>query len=157
MIFRIKVDSDLSAQIEALSATVESFPEMVSRIVRSNALKVLENAKDLVPISTGALRRSLNAIFVASGFAAIIGSYLPYAAAQEYNETFDHSVREPRTRKVNTKSGNVGSVIKGSGQSNPNATFGFLRKSLAVVSPFFFDDLQKLCDKFGRAFRDGEL
>ncbi len=157
MILTIRVDQDLKQQIAALSAGVEDFPRKVSDIVRSNALEVVKNAKDHVPVSTGALRRSILPTFLASGFAAIIGSSLPYAARQEFDETLNHSVRPARTRVINTKAGKVGSVIKGSAQFNPDATFGFLRKSLAVVGPFFLADLQALCDKFGRAWTDGEL
>lgn len=157
MLLTIRVDRDLKQQIAALSANNSEFATKVSQIVRSNALNVVENAKALVPISTGALRRSILPTFLANGFAAIIGSSLPYAARQEFDETLDHSVRQARVRKINTKSGAIGSVIKGTAQFNPDATFGFLRKSLAVVGPFFLADLQALCDKFGRAWTDGEL
>ncbi len=157
MILTIRVDSDLKQQIAALSAANDGFADKVGQIVRSNALQVVENAKSLVPISTGALRRSILPTFLANGFAAIIGSSLPYAARQEFDETLDHSVRQARTRKINTKAGGVGSIIKGTAQFNPDATFGFLRKSLAVVGPFFLSDLQALCDMFGRAWEDGEL
>lgn len=154
---QISVTSDglLKSKIQALMATQAGFNVRVSQIVRGNALDVVNNAKGLVPHSTGALQRSIQATFFNSGLSALVGSFLPYAAKQEFDPLLDHSVRPPRRRKVNTKSGRIGSVIKGTGQDNPNATFGFLRKSLYAIAPFFIDDLQKEVDRFGEAWNVG--
>jgi hypothetical protein len=53
--------------------------------------------------------------FFSNGFAALIGSWLPYAAKQEFDTSLDHSPRPSRLRQKNTKAGKPGSVIKGTG------------------------------------------
>lgn len=151
----VKSDGLLKSKIENLLAIQAGFNVRVSQIVRGNAFDVVLNAKNLVPHSTGALQRSIQPTFLNGGLSALIGSFLPYAARQEFDALLDHSVRPPRRRKINTKSGRKGSIIKGTGQDNPNATFGFLRKSLYIVAPFFLDDLQQEVNRFGDAWSGG--
>lgn len=150
----VRADSHLSDKIEALRAQSSSVSIRISKVVRTHALDIVANAKDLVPISTGALRRSIQATFYDGGFSAIIGSYLPYAARQEFDMTLKHNVRQSLTRTRNTGSGKPGSIIKGTGQTNPNATWGFMRKSLAAVSPFFLSDLRDIARDFGDAWTE---
>jgi hypothetical protein len=146
----IRPSADLARKIDFLKRQRDEVPGLLSQAVRISAFRVVENAKRLVPVSTGALRRSVKAYFYSDRIstAASIGSFLPYAARQEYDASLDHSVRPPRTRVVNTRAGNVGSVIKGTGQSNPEATWGFLRKSLAKEKPNFINSLWSIIRRF---------
>lgn len=148
----VRADDSLARKINALRVQSASLNVRISQVVRTRAFDVLANAKALVPISTGALRRSIQATFYDGGLAAIIGSYLPYAARQEFDMTLDHHVRPARRRVINTKSGKPGSVIKGTGQSNPAATWGFMRKSLRVVKPYFLADLREIVQMFGEGW-----
>ncbi len=148
----VKSDDTIVKKIIAINSFGSNFNNRLSVIVRTRALDVVSNAKGLVPISTGALRRSIQMDTFAGGLAAIIGSYLPYAARQEFDAALDHSVRPARRRKVNTSAGKRGSVIKGTAQTNPNASWGFLRKSLHAVAPYFLADIDKLMSDFSDEF-----
>lgn len=149
---KVTVSKNLQDKIDRLRDLVPGLDNRISQIVRDSAFSVVAGAKDLVPISTGALRRSIVVDFFDGGLAAVVGSYLPYSARQEFDITLDHSVRQARTRIRNTKSGKPGSVIKGTAQTNPNATWGFIRKGLAQEKDNFLGNLQALVDQFGDAW-----
>lgn len=150
---QIKASDVLSRKIEALILARDGFASQVSLVVREAAFSVTANAKALVPISTGALRRSIQPTILSGGLAAIVGSFLPYAARQEFDANLDHSVRSPRVRIRNTIAGRIGTIIKGTGQTNPAATWGFLRKSLAKERPRFLSGLEGLVNRFGQAWK----
>jgi hypothetical protein len=148
----VKAGASLQRKIDALMAEHAAMPRLVSMVVRDSAMSVIAKAKEYVPISTGALRRSLNATFSADGLGAIIGSWLPYARRQEYDDTLDHSMRPTKRRIISTKSGKVGSIIKGTQQTNPKARVGFLRSALFEERPHFLAHLQALVDRVGEAW-----
>lgn len=148
----IKPPPDLAAKIEVLLAAASDVGPAISSQVRESAFAVTANAKDLVPVSTGAMRRSIQPYFFGDGTAALIGSYLPYAARQEFDMTLNHGVRAPQRRVRSTRAGLPGSVIKGTGQSNPNATWGFMRKGLDQERPSFLAALQRLVDRFAEGW-----
>lgn len=152
----VKAGEVLARKIEALRERQAGFSGEVSKVVRDSAYSVCGMAQDMVPRSTGALARSIEkpAAFLDGGFIAIIGSWLPYAARQEYDVTLDHSPRHNRIRVRNTKSGKPGSIIKGTGQFNPNAQWGFLRKALLAEKPNFLAKLQAIVSKFGDAWKN---
>ena len=142
-------------KILALESLEKTYVEKrLSQIVRYHALQLLAYAKTLVPISTGALRRSLQMDVFAFGLAAMVGSWLRYAARQEFDASLNQSVRAAKRRKVNTIAGRKGSIIKGTAQTNPNATWGFLRKSLRHQTAPFLADIKMLRDEFARFFED---
>lgn len=147
----VKSDGKLQRKIDALLRADIEFRLRVSEIVRTSAFSVEAYAKDMVPISTGALRRSITPTFLAGGLMAVIGSPLPYAARQEFDAKLDHSVRPAKTRKINTIAGRIGSIIKGTQQTNPGATWGFLRKALGIESPLFIARLRQLVGRYGEA------
>lgn len=150
----ITPDGSISRKIAALIDQNTRVKDQASRAVRESALSVVAYATNLVPWATGALARSIaKPTFLYSGMAAIIGSYLPYAARQEYDATLKHTYRpQPRFRQVSTKMGKAGSVIQGTQQINPNATWGFLRKALAKEKPAFIEKLQRIADQFGEGW-----
>lgn len=148
----VRPSDSLRVKILALQGAQAGFSSGLSKVVRESAIAVVARAKDMVPVSTGALRRSLQAYFIGGGLTALIGSYLPYAARQEFDATLDHSQRPAKKRKVNTIAGNKGSIIKGTGQFNPNAQYGFLRKALAEEKPYFLNALRELVGRFGSAW-----
>ncbi len=150
----VKSDDVVLRKIAALGAVGSDFNSRLSVIVRTRGLDVRNNAIDLVPVSTGRLRGSISVDYFANGLAAIIGSFLPYAARQEFDASLNHDVRPAKRRKINTKSGKKGSVIKGTIQTNPNATWGFLRKSLHAVAPYFLDDIDRLMSEFAQGFNN---
>lgn len=150
----IKPSDVLSRKIAALRQVDAGFKPKVNAIVRGSAFAVVAYAKRLVPVSTGALRRSITPTFIYDGFMAVIGSWLPYARRQEYDMTLDHSVRPARTRVKNTRAGKVGSVIKGTNQMNPEATWGFMRKGLQMEYPNFIGKLTALVDSYGDAWKN---
>lgn len=151
----IKPSDALARKIANLQQSQAMLQSRMSEIVRESAFEVVAYATDMVPVSTGALRRSIKPSFFAGGLAAVIGSYLPYAARQEYDMTLDHSYRPtPVRRKNNTKAGKRGSIIKGRTQSNPNAQWGFMRKALAKVKPTFLFRLQMLVADLGRGLEE---
>ncbi len=143
-------DDTIQRKIDALSDY--ELLSKLSVIVRTRALDVVNGAKGLAPVSTGAYRRSIQFDTFSGGLAAIIGSFLPYAARQEFDATLDHSVRPARRRKINTKSGKVGSIIKGTAQFNPRATWGALRKSLHAVGGYFLADIKDLLKGYADGF-----
>lgn len=145
----------LQRKIDALKAqTIDnSVQGRISQIVRRSAVAIVAGAKKRVPVSTGALRRSLQAVFVSAGQTAIIGSFLPYAAKQEFDLSLDHRVRDPKLRKRDTSAGARGTVIKGTGQSNPAAEGGFLRHAMAEETPNFIAALKDLVRHIGGAWK----
>lgn len=143
----IVVPASLGSMIRKLRETQPKVPGLISAAVRSSALAVVAEAKRTVPVSTGALRDSINATFFENGFAAIIGSYLPYAAKWEYS-VVDHPVKPVQRRTRETSSGHKGTVIKGTGQFNPEATWGFTRKALAKEKPVFLLKLLDIVRRF---------
>lgn len=149
----IKVPPALQNKIRALMLSSEEVPAQVSAVVRKSAFAVVANAVNRVPVSTGALRRSIRPTFFNKGMAALIGSFLPYAARQEFDTTLDHSPRQALRRSRNTKAGRPGTVIKGTGQSNPNATWGFLRKGLANEKRNFMLGLLNIARDVGNNWR----
>lgn len=145
----VSVDGALARKIEALKLASTVVSDRINRQVRDSAFSVAAHATNLVPVSTGALRRSIKPTFFFNGFAAVIASYLPYAARQEFDMTLDHTPRPPRRRTRNTMAGRRGSIIKGTGQSNPSATWGFLRKALAKEHAAFLNGMKDIADMFG--------
>lgn len=149
----IKPGASLQKRIDGLRRAAADVDADMSRAVRESAVAVVAGAKDKVPLSTGALRRSLQAIFLNNGLTAMVGSWLPYALKQDRDGTLDHSVRQNRIRVKNTIAGRVGSVIKGTGQFNPNAQAFFLEQALADEKPTFLAKLQTIVRGFGDAWR----
>ena len=142
----------LAQRIAALIRERGQIKTSISEVVRDSAFSVIAMAKMLVPVSTGALRRSIMTTFYDSGLSALIGSWLPYAARQEFDTTLDHTPRKARVRVNNTKMGKPGSVIKGTKQSNPEAQWGFLRKALQAERMNFRANLQSIADRVGDAW-----
>lgn len=149
---KIEVKGNLAAKIARLIEASQMVEARASAIVRSSAFSVTAGARDLVPFSTGRLEASINPSFFNNGLSAIIGSFLPYAARQEFDSTLNHRVRPSRVRQINTKSGRKGTIIKGTNQSNPKATWGFLRKSLAEEKANFLAQMRALVDGIGGAW-----
>lgn len=152
----VTVTPNLKTKIESLRMAGVEINSKASAIVRESAFAVTASAKNLVPVSTGALSRSIQPNFFNMGLTALIGSWLPYAARQEYDASLNHDVRSARKRVNSTKAGRPGTIIKGTDQSNPNATFGFLRKSLYAESGNFIAKLEALVyntiiEKWGEA------
>lgn len=147
----VKVSGNLASKIARMIAVSQAMEFKASSIVRESAFAVTLRAKNLVPVSTGALFASINPTFFNSGLAAIIGSHLPYAARQEFDASLNHDVRKSRTRTRNTIAGLKGSIIKGTNQSNPNATWGFLRKALASEKANFLSKMKALVSELGGA------
>lgn len=142
----------LAARIAELKRTRDEVPALLNQAVRTSAFNVVNEAKRLVPVSTGALRRSIQPYFFTDvgtrSFSAAIGSYLPYAARQEFDASLDHRPRLSKIRVINTVAGKVGSVIKGTGQFNPEATWGFLRKALAKEKSNFLRSILIIARRF---------
>lgn len=149
---KVEVKGDLAGKIARLIEASQQVEARASAIVRESAFVVTVGAKNLVPVSTGMLFASINPTFFNNGLSAIIGSFLPYAARQEFDSTLNHRVRPSRVRKVNTTSGRKGTIIKGTAQTNPQATWGFLRKSLAQEKDNFLTQLRLLVDGIGGAW-----
>lgn len=149
----VTVPPSLAAKIAALKRASVVAPSLIRTQVRTSALSITARAKNLVPVSTGALRRSIIPTFFEGGFSALIGSFLPYAARQEFDPTLDHGVRPPRRRVINTKSGAPGSIIKGTQQTNPKATWGFMRKALAAEKVEFIRGLNNIVKMFSDGWR----
>lgn len=149
----IKPSGNLSSKINRLILENENVQQRVSQVVRGSAFAVVANAVNLVPVSTGALRRSIKPTFFNRGMAALIGSFLPYAARQEFDITLNHAPRPPRRRSRTTLAGRAGTIIKGTGQNNPNASWGFLRKGLAKEKPNFLFKLQQIANSIGDGWR----
>lgn len=145
----IKPSAALARKIESLMSNSSMVEYRISRVVRDSAFSVVAYAVDLVPVSTGALRRSIKPTFYNSGMAALIGSFLPYAARQEFDMLLNHHTRPSRRRIKNTMAGRPGTIIKGTQQVNPNATWGFLRKGLAKEKPNFIEQLQRIANELG--------
>ena len=148
----VKASDVVARKLAALRAQDAALSANVSAVVRDSALSVLAGAKDRVPRSTNVLFNSLVPSFYDRGWSGLIASFLPYAAKQEYDSTLNHDVRQAKVRVNNTKAGKPGSVIKGTNQNNPNAQWGFLRKSLAAEKPTFLANLQAIASSFGDAW-----
>ena len=149
----VKVGASLQRKLAALRARADGFDEAVSEHVRSTAMTVLAGAKNKVPHSSGILEGSLMASFINNGFSAVIASWVPYAAKQEYDQSLDHEQRAAKLRVINTKAGKVGSVIKGTNQDNPNAQWGFLRKSLDEERQNFLLGCKQIVAAFGEGWK----
>jgi len=151
----VRSSASLQRKIDTLRGLADGFDEAVVGLVKDSAMSVLARTKDKVPHSSGILEGSLIISYISRGFSAIIGSWVPYAAKQEYDKSLDHSQREARVRVLNTKSGKPGSIIKGTNQDNPNAQWGFLRKSLAEEKQNFLLGCKQIVAAFGEGWKIG--
>lgn len=147
----VTVKGNLGEKIRALIAMSQDAEIEASQAVRESAFIVTAGAKDLVPISTGALFASIQPTIFNRGLSATIGSHLPYAARQEYDATLNHSVRPSKIRTRNTSSGRKGTIIKGTAQTNPKATYGFLRQSLYAEQENFIDRIRAIVRRWASA------
>lgn len=71
----------LAAELAAAGASVGA---EAAKVVRETAMDVENLAKQLAPVDTGTLRRSIHTEVAADGLSAAVGSDVEYAAAQEY-------------------------------------------------------------------------
>lgn len=131
----IEVPAALGAKIRQLSQASAVAPTFIRAAVRSSALDIVLHAKEKVPVMTGELRRSIKAQFLEDGFAAVIGSYLPYAAKWEFS-VVPHPVKP------------LSATGKKTGNTNPDATWGFMRKALAKERPIFLRKLISIVEAF---------
>lgn len=139
----ILVPPNLQKWIDKAISVNSNVKDYVRAVVFESAENIVVAAKDKVPFSTGALSGSIEATYLESGMTAVIGSYLPYAAKWEYS-TVDHPVRPAEYFKRGAKKG----LLKYSGQKNPNAQWGYLRKSLFDEQVAFFKKLLEIVKRF---------
>lgn len=121
---------------------------LIEAATKDSAINVQNEAKRTCPIATGALRDSIKVDFEDNGLTAIIGSQLPYAGVMEYSEV-PHPVigkgvkyQSPRSGRWYTSSRRIKM------NSNPEATWGFLRKALYKETPEFIKRLREIVKVF---------
>jgi len=133
----IKISPNLSKIIHRLATTQAKTQGLIKDAVKTSALQIVANAKEKCPVMTGALRRSINVRFLVGGLAAVISSYVPYAAKWEFSEVA-HPIKPPNSRGKKT------------GNTNPAAEWGFMRKGLFKESPIFIKKLEAIAEMFAR-------
>lgn len=145
----IKPNAELAAVINRFRSFGPQVDVYFRKVVFDSASIVVIKAKEKAPVSTGFFRRSIRFALESAGLSAVIGSDVPYGPALEFIERM-HPVRPPLHRTRDTKLGKIGSIIKGSGQTNPAATSAPLRKSLYEEGPTFISNLEKVVRFLGR-------
>lgn len=130
-----KVPAALTKWIDNARAKSQQVDSLLKAAVNESAQNVVSEAVRIVPVMTGKLASSIKADYFEDGLAATIGSYLPYAAKWEYS-IVDHPVKPLGKR---------GKII---GNTNPDATWGFLRKALFKEQPNFLSNLLKIARGF---------
>jgi len=141
----IIIPPELTAMIVRATKASNQVRPLVRAAVKESALRVVSEAKRTVPVATGTLRASIKPQFLGDGTVAVIGSYVPYAPIVEYSEV-SHPVipRGSTYRNINGKE----VTRRRKGNTNPDATWGFLRKSLYAEFPNF----KKRLEQIARAF-----
>lgn len=142
----VTVNKSVQGWVQKNMAVIEGLPAAMSAAVRTSALNVANGAKNLSPVATGALSRSIIPTFFKNGLIAVIGSALPYAPRQEFDASLQHN--PPKTQQhMITRGPNKGRLTHPT-NTNPAATWGFLRKSLAAEKDNFLYKMQSIMDKF---------
>ena len=131
----IKVPPKLQEIIKKLAATQEAVIPLVVAAVKTSGIAIKDGARKTCPFMTGALQNSIDVEFTDGGLCALISSYLPYAAKWEFSEVA-HPIH-PRS-KTGKKTGN----------ENPNAEWGYLRKNLLREQPVFIQKLKDIARNF---------
>lgn len=131
----IAAPANLRRIIARLAQTHDAVPGLVRQAVIGSGFSIQEHAREIVPTATGKLAASIQPTPLDGGMAVVVGSSLAYAPVQEFSENLQHwPPRVPRheiSRGINK--GRLSAPVN----TNPKATWGFLRKSLAYeVKPF---------------------
>ncbi len=145
---QIKMPPNLTALIKRAEENNKRAPAAIAAVVRESAINVVNEAKRTVPIATGAYRDSLTAAFFDNDHSALIGSWLPYGPTLEYRQV-DHPVIPKGTWYFSPWSGRrykSSSRIKMN--TNPEATWGSLRKALFMEKPKFLLKLLRVARVF---------
>jgi hypothetical protein len=102
--------------------------DLLDKAIRYSALAIYNGARDKCPVVTANLRDSISIKYYADGPKAVafIFSNVEYASDQEYSESYNHFHKD---------------------QKNPNAQFGFFRKSLAEEGPNFESRVKEILEK----------
>ena len=146
----IKVPANLSRIIERLIKSKAGVGKAVSAVVRTSAINVQENSRDMCPVATGAFRRNIKPVFIEGGMAAIISTNLPYAAKWEYSEVAHPVIGKGQVYVSPTSGRTYKSSKRIKMNTNPNATWGFMRKGLAKEAPNFIAGMENIARGFGR-------
>lgn len=144
----ITVSPRLGQFVARLAHDSQAARGLLADAVRTSAIAVSNGAKERSPVATGTLRRSIRPKILANGLAAVIASYgVPYAVYVEFSEV-PHPII-PKGATYSDASGKTRKRYK-KGNTNPKATWGFMRKSLLAERPIFRAKLVDVARRFGK-------
>ena len=113
---------------ENIKKLIDKFPklrEKAKSVLASNSYFLQWKSQEKCPVDTGTLKRSIVWKWEQDnneGLATFIGTNIPYAGEQEFNEQYHHNIGE----------------------------WGYFRKSLAETAPKFKKDLEDVIMEFSR-------
>jgi hypothetical protein len=139
-----KVPPALDNWINKARKDSDQVDSLLKSAVFESAQNVVKEAVRIVPIMTGKLADSIKADYLDDGLMAVVGSYLPYAAKWEYS-VVEHPVigrgeikRLGKNGELLTRERKTGRIL---GNTNPNATWGYMRKALFSEQRNFLEKL----------------
>lgn len=142
----VKVSPKLQAWIAGAIQEDDRVATLLSAAVRESAIVVRNEAARMAPVATGAYRDSIEANFSELGLAATIGSSLPYAPVLEYSPV-EHPVIERGEWYNSPLSGRRYKAYRKM-NTNPEATWGGLRKALLGEKQNFLDRIMQIARAF---------
>ncbi len=148
----VKVSPELGRIAAQLASASRQAASVLDKNVGFHAEQVKAKAQDKVPVRTGNLHRDINVMRIAPLHWMIHTGNNPYAAAQEFNESFNHfrDLSQPTVGRLSRASGaskkkflrKTAKLGIKTFQRNPNAQWGYMRKSLAEEEEPFVKDFE---------------